>query len=412
MNKTLSKRPSPKEIYQWMIQILGTFLFVFFLMATIILFTTGMRGSFWFLPYFVLPSCLICITLGADYWIAGNPLRRWSYFVSAILCAVLLVPSSLAAMLDYGTSTTLRLYTTILLPIFPILYGLSMVRSRNTKNPPTPSDEMHPRSEKSNSALKNVKRIVCLLSICCVLLENGYRVLSILYTLTLCKPDSLVFGMFVPLPLFVLSVILLVRFFRAGFVPRRDLSNPDVPLKGWKRTVAGVLTIAVAMFALTSAALFCLRDAFVFGSPVRSYTRQELSELFFQEKDLLSSVQQSVMTNDTVFQSRIIEWYGDIDRYIPQVQAYFQKDEWENIVCVYQTFQPYALSPDLDIHQHYFAFRMSFGKQKLDSGSKAISLYWFSDGEDFKYHRKHSMADSLAYTQMGDGWYIVEENFR
>lgn len=412
MNKTLGKRPSPKDIYQWMIQILGTFLFVFFLMVTIILFTTGMRGSFWFLPYFVLPSCLICITFGADYWTAGDLHRRWAYFVSAIVCALLLVPSSLAAMLDYGSSTALRQYATILLPIFPILYGLSMVRSRSTMNPPEPSDEMHPRPAKPSSTLQNAKRIVCLLSICCVLLENGYYVLSILYTLTLCKPDSLVFGIFVPLPLFVLTAILLVRFFRVGFVTRRDLSNPDASLKGWKRTVAGILTIAVAMFALTSVALFCLRDAFVFGSPVRSYTRQELSELFFQKNDLLNSVQKSVMTNDAVFQSRIIEWYGDIDRYIPQVQAYFQKDEWENIVCVYQTFQPYALSLELGYYPRYLALQMSFGKQKLNSGSKAISLYWFPEGEDLMYHREHSMADSLAYTQMEDGWYIVEENFR
>ena len=217
MENERSKRTSFRNLLNWLRRALGTFVYVFFMLASIIIFTTEMRVSYWFLPLFVLPSCIISITFGADYWVGDDPVRRWFYCISTVVAAVLLVPLSLWRMSYDGVSTALGLIATIMLPIFPILYGIKLVRQRKIQNQEIEQNPDAMQFKVKHAKLRNVVRFLCLLSISCVLLENGHRVITILYHFIINLPKSIAFAVLVPFPLSIFSAILLAKFVKAEF---------------------------------------------------------------------------------------------------------------------------------------------------------------------------------------------------
>jgi len=224
MEKEIYKKTAFKDIFHWIVRAVGTFLFVFFIMAAIIVFTTDMRGTFWLLPYFILPASLICITFGADYWVGEDLVRCRSYCISTIIAVVLLMPYSSWMMSYYGTSTKLGFIATFLLPIIPILYGIRMVRRRKKQDRKADESIETPQSMRARMILRKVIRVLCLLSICCVLVENWHNaILSAYYHLTL--GGIILFPGLITYPLAILSAILLARFMKAEFVQRDILPH-------------------------------------------------------------------------------------------------------------------------------------------------------------------------------------------
>ena len=217
MEKEISKKPARNGIFHWLIQVFGTFLFVFFMMAEVIVFTTDIRGTVWLMPYFILPASLICITFGADYWVGDDVVRRWSYCISTIVSVALLLPYLSWMMSYYGTSTALGFIATFLLPIIPILYGIRMVRKGKKKSQIADAVAKTPQSMRKHAMFRKVMRVVCLLSICCVLFENCHNaILTIYYQLTI-DGITLIPG-YIILALSVLSAILLAKFMKVEFV--------------------------------------------------------------------------------------------------------------------------------------------------------------------------------------------------
>ncbi len=225
MENERSKGTSLRNLLSLLGRTLSTFMYVFFMLASIIIFTTEMRVSYWFLPQFVIPSCMVCITFGADYWVKDDPVRRWSYCISTVVATVLLVPLSLWRMSYDGVSTGLGLIATIVLPIFPILYGITLVRVRKVQSQEIEGNPGATQTKVKLANLRNVIRVLSMISICCVLLENGYRVLMILYHFIISLPKSIAFAVLVPFPLSILSAILLAKFMKAEFVQWKP--SPD-----------------------------------------------------------------------------------------------------------------------------------------------------------------------------------------
>ena len=169
------------------------------------------------MPCFILPAYLICITFGADYWVGDNVVRRWSYCISTIISVVLLLPYLSWMMSYYGTSTALGFLATFLLPIIPILYGIRLVRMGKKKNQKADKAVETPQSMHTRMNLRKVIRVLCLLSICCVLFENSHNaILTIYYHLTI-DGITLIPGL-ITFPLSILSAILLAKFVKAEFV--------------------------------------------------------------------------------------------------------------------------------------------------------------------------------------------------
>ena len=217
MEEALNRKPTLKGVLHWIIQILGTFLFVFFLMADIVIFTTGMKSAYWAMPPFVIPSCIVCITFGADYWIGNDKIRLWSYCISNIIAALLLVPTALSLMSYSVTMMPLRMIATILLPIIPILYGIGKVKKQSIAQVFLPNKKM---AEGNRNKAKRMKLIcvICLISISGVLFENWYKAILFLFGWFLEPRMEILLPALFSIPLSILSAILLARFMKAEFV--------------------------------------------------------------------------------------------------------------------------------------------------------------------------------------------------
>jgi hypothetical protein len=211
MEKEKSRKLTLKNTNNCIIQTVGTFLFVFFMMAQIIIFTTETRGANWAMPLFVLPASLICLTFGADYWVGKYTTRLRSYWISSIITTVLLVPVSVEVMSHYGTSTQAGFIETILLPVFSIIYGIW--KERKSKKAER-AVETKPQAKRFRAIMQKLIRVLCLLSICCVLLESWHRVITILYHFLLNPPEHILFAACTSFALSILSVILLARFIK------------------------------------------------------------------------------------------------------------------------------------------------------------------------------------------------------
>ena len=217
MNDKQNQKSTYENVSHWMIQILGTFLFVFFLMADIVIFTTGMKSAYWVMPLFVIPSCIVCITLGADYWIGNDKIRLWSYCISNIIAALLLVPTAVSLMTYSVSVMPLRMIATILLPIIPILYGIGKVKNQSIAQVFLPNKKMAEGNRNKTKRMKVIS-VICLISISGVLFENWYKAILFLYGWFLEPSTGILLPALVPVPRSILSAILLAKFVKAEFV--------------------------------------------------------------------------------------------------------------------------------------------------------------------------------------------------
>ncbi len=227
MENETHKSTKLKNIFLAVCRAVGTFLLVFCMMEMIIVLTSGaIRYEFWIMPIFVVPSTFLALTLGAKYWIQDDPVRSWSYLVSSIASAAFLVPISLMSPSYYGTFPMLGLFATFLLPIVTILHGIRIVRTHSTKGTSLQAKPAENLITRTNAKLRNAIRVLCFVSISCVVLENSHKVLQSFYALSVNLIDEINFPTTFKIPLSILSAILFARFIKAEFV-QRDAPKPE-----------------------------------------------------------------------------------------------------------------------------------------------------------------------------------------
>jgi len=228
MEQVQGKKLTCKNVFHWINSALGTFLFVFFMMGSIFVFTTGINTSRWLLPYFILPAYLVCATFGMDYWVGDDRIRRWSYCVSTIISALVLLPETAFSIPSYAQMPWVRMIVTILLSILLSLYGIQKVRTKKAANQRIVASEEKLQVQRNGKTNSKVIRFICLLSICCVVLESWHRMITTLYGLVSMLTDIIFFSTFAQFPLGIFSIILLARFVKAEFIPRSALMEQDV----------------------------------------------------------------------------------------------------------------------------------------------------------------------------------------
>lgn len=225
MEKERNKMLRFKVILRGIGSVIFAILFSFCTISNILVFSTGMPVGRWFLPIFVLPATLVCMTFGIDYWIGDDPIRRWSYCVSNIALTALLLYIVLQLESLNGRSTLLGLIAAILLPILPILYNILAVLKRKTviheENATIPAII----KPKHRIRHREMIHIISMLSMCCVLFESWHQV--ILFFWYLFTIPNVGFSNHVrdQIILSILSAILLAKFMKAEFVQRNSSSK-------------------------------------------------------------------------------------------------------------------------------------------------------------------------------------------
>ena len=218
MEKAQSKKPTLQDIFRWVIQSIGTFLYVFLMMHTTIIGIMGVNNYRWLLPYFSLPAYIVCFTISAKYWIGEDDVRRITYTISTIVSAILILPQTAFMVPSYVSLPLLRTVMSVSLSILLILFVVLRTRIKTTCNQQIGASETAMQEQMNAAKPRKTIQIICLLSICCVLFENWQASIMNAYGLLNNIDLAKSFLSFSPLPLSILSAILLAKFVKAVFV--------------------------------------------------------------------------------------------------------------------------------------------------------------------------------------------------
>ena len=181
-------------------------------------------------------------------------------------------------------------------------------------------------------------------------------------------------------------------------------------MKFLKKLFLGLILLAVIAVAtcvaidLSSGSEFILPD-----NAVEYHTKDELTDLYWQNKDLLNSVKNSILSNKAFLQVLVDQKDGDAGILTDSDKDLFTEEEWTDIVSAFDELHPYMIM--MERKGRPLKLYINFDDLKLESGSKTTELYWFPSEDELAYHTKYSFADSVEYTQVDEGWYVVEETY-
>jgi hypothetical protein len=145
------------------------------------------------------------------------------------------------------------------------------------------------------------------------------------------------------------------------------------------------------------------------NSSVEYHTKEELTDLYWQNKTVLNAVKESVISSKPLL--RALDEYneGDIAISYQSDKEYFSDEEWENIVTVFEKLHPSTLM--LERKGRPLVFYVTFRNLKPGLESKVVYLYWFPNEEEREYHEKPGVFPDGVFTQLEEGWYIVEGRY-
>ena len=174
--------------------------------------------------------------------------------------------------------------------------------------------------------------------------------------------------------------------------------------------IISIFVIGLVTLAACIAVEFTIGPKYIIPAGSAEYhTKEELTDLYWQNEVVLNSVKNSVLSNKGLMQELIDFKEGDIGILTEHEKEFFTEEEWANIVSVFKNLHPYMLM--MECQGRPVKFYINFSKLELETGYKRTSLYWFTDKKEIEYDKEHSLADSIAYTQIDGNWFIVEKMY-
>jgi len=175
------KQPLIKRIFRGRNHFLGTLLFTIFMSHNLLAslgVDTHVRTP---LPYFVIFSCFVCVTIGASYWFGDN-VRRWrSYCISSVITFVLYFFHLWSLTYSNYCPTFLQSLVILSLPIVSTVYSILKLRKARKINLEAAVSNIKHQSSRRSIALAKTVRLISLISFCSVFLETTQNVLVLLF---------------------------------------------------------------------------------------------------------------------------------------------------------------------------------------------------------------------------------------
>jgi hypothetical protein len=182
-------------------------------------------------------------------------------------------------------------------------------------------------------------------------------------------------------------------------------------MKTWKKVVLGLVVLGIVAFVAWIIILWFAPNPneIIPMDSVKYQTKEELIDLYRQNKTVLNSVKDSVLSSKSFL--RALNEYGEGDYDISHLgdKKYFSEEEWTNIVSVFESLHPYMIM--MERKGRPLKFYIDFPKIDFETGYQYTSLYWFPSEAEIEYHKDHCYAENVDYTHIEEGWYIVEETY-
>ena len=181
----------------------------------------------WLVPNFSIPAYFFCLTIAAKYWIEDSLVRRRTYFASTSISPAILLCGGAYFMPGYVLFPGFRSLLAALFSFGIILFSILNIRKKEKTSRQITAGKETLQATRSE-IWRRTTRIVCLLSICCVLFENWQKSIMVSYGILMHEYYSMSLPTFSHYFLSILSAILLARFVKAEFVPRGTPAKQDI----------------------------------------------------------------------------------------------------------------------------------------------------------------------------------------
>ena len=180
-------------------------------------------------------------------------------------------------------------------------------------------------------------------------------------------------------------------------------------MKTWIKVVLGLVVFGIVAFVAWILILWFAPNPneIIPIDSIEYHTKEELTDLYWQNKELLSSVRDSVLSSKSFLRALDEYGEGDYDISYRGDQKYFSEEEWANIVSVFENLHPYMIM--MERKGRPLIFYIAFGSLKQGDVTKRTYLYWFPNEEEREYHERPRIFPDGVFTQLDEGWYIVEE---
>ena len=158
-------------------------------------------------------------------------------------------------------------------------------------------------------------------------------------------------------------------------------------MKTWKKVILALVALSVSSLAACIVIEFSTGPQFIIPAGSAEYhTKEELTDLYWQNKTVLNAVKESVISSKTLL--RALDEYneGDIAISYQTDKEYFSDEDWENIVTVFENLHPSMLM--LERKGRPLVFYITFKNLNQDWKSKTNFLYWFPNDEEREYHEE------------------------
>ncbi len=176
--ETTCKQPLMKRIFRGRNHFLGTLLFTILMSHNLLMSLGVLTHAYVPLPYLVIFSCFVCVTIGASYWFGDN-IKRWrAYCISSVITFVFYFIFLVHTTNYTNYYVTLLQFIVILsLPIVSTVYSILKLRKAKKINIETATSNTTHQSSRRSMALAKTVRLIALISFCSVFLDSAQGVL-------------------------------------------------------------------------------------------------------------------------------------------------------------------------------------------------------------------------------------------
>lgn len=150
-------------------------------------------------------------------------------------------------------------------------------------------------------------------------------------------------------------------------------------------------------------------------SDSRFYTKEQLTDLYFENQELFAEVANAVLTSDNLKAYIFDSHDGDFGIYTFRDKRFFSDDEWEKILVFSNKVKYYMIMRDIEFDAegvvHSDKVHFDFPAQRIgDNYRKYVSLYYFSSQEIAETYIEDSVRSS-EYSKVEPNWWIREETY-
>jgi hypothetical protein len=173
-----------------------------------------------------------------------------------------------------------------------------------------------------------------------------------------------------------------------------------------KKRIAIIIILAIApvvAFIVYFAVSTSLANSIEWGG-CKAYTRDELKQVFSENKEQFQLVVNIVAKNDKFPEQIKKEGDADAGIYLDVDSRYFSQEEWQNIVSLMKTVKPYMIMRS--IKGGFNVVYFDFAGRKEGNKEISVALYYLPTEEERDYYSKEHFVGTLY--DIGDGWYIGE----